>query len=130
MKQPRLLEPDTLLPLDIFQLPAHSSSGLRYFPATTLQNWNLQIKNVTTLDETDLDEENLQFDANFNLDDEESVLRPILNFDTSTPDLPNQRSQLGDNPTSTTITLLVNEHLPLNEKQRLVVERVLSGALS
>jgi hypothetical protein len=33
-------------------------------------------------------------------------------------------------PTGTSLTLLVNEDVPLNEMQRLVVERVLSGALA
>jgi hypothetical protein len=41
-----------------------------------------------------------------------------------------RRSQVGDNPTGMSLALLVNEDIPLNDKQRLVVERVLSGALA
>jgi hypothetical protein len=46
------------------------------------------------------------------------------------PNLADRRSQVGDNPTGATFTLLVNENIPLNQKQQLVVEKVLSSALA
>ena len=46
------------------------------------------------------------------------------------PNLADRRSQVGDNPTGATLTLLVNENIPLNQKQKLVAEKVLSSALA
>jgi hypothetical protein len=124
-----LLQLDALIPLDIFRLPTYLTSGLRFFPTSTLQNWNLQIKNLTKIDEThDLEAGTLQFETDFDFDN--SILQPILNFENSVLNLDKQSFQLGDSPTSKSIALLINEILPLNEKQRLVVERVLSSALA
>jgi hypothetical protein len=41
-----------------------------------------------------------------------------------------RRLQVGNTPTGTSLTSLVSEDIPLNEKQQLVVEKVLSGALA
>src|ERR1700709_220140 len=60
----------------------------------------------------------------------DGVLRPILASPESSSNVAHRRPQVGDNPTGTSLTLLVSEDVPLNEKQRLVVERVLSSALT
>jgi hypothetical protein len=100
---------------------------------TTLQRWELRIKGLIKLDETDVigAVEGLLFDIDdFDLDLEDGVLQPILSSAGSVPNLADRRLQVGDSPTSASLTLLVSEDLPLNEKQRLVVERVLSDALA
>ena len=66
----------------------------------------------------------------FNLDLGNGALYPTLNSAESIPNLADQRSDVGDNPSGATLTELVCENLPLNKKQQLIVERVLSGALA
>jgi hypothetical protein len=66
----------------------------------------------------------------FDLDIGDGVLYPILALPESTPNMADWQFQVGNNPTGTSLTLLVNEDIPLNEKQYLVVERVLSGVLA
>jgi hypothetical protein len=66
----------------------------------------------------------------FDLEIRDVVLRPILTSPESAPNLAERRAQVGDNPTGKSLALLVSEDIPLNEKQRLVVERVLSGTLA
>jgi hypothetical protein len=93
-----------------------------------LQSWETQIKGLVKFDET---EERLAYDIDdFDLDMGDGVLRPILASPESSSNVADRRSQVGDNPTGTSLTLLVSENVPLNEKQRLVVERVLSSALT
>jgi len=129
----QFLQSENLLPLDIFRLNTHATSGLRFFPPTTLQHWESRIKCHNKLDEIDdiSTEERLAFDVDdFDLDIGDGILRPILSSDESVPNLADRRSQVGHNPTGTTLTLLVNEDIPLNRKQQLVVEKVLSAALA
>jgi hypothetical protein len=40
----RSLELDCLQPLDVFGLPTYATSGLKIFPATTLECWNNRVK--------------------------------------------------------------------------------------
>jgi hypothetical protein len=130
--QARALQLENLLPLDIFRLNTYATSGLRFFPPVTLQHWESQIKGLVKFDETEDvgTEERLAYEIDdFDLDIGDGVLHPILDSPESAPNVADRRSQVGDNPTGTSLTLLVNEDIPLNEKQRLVVERVLSGAL-
>ena len=93
----------------------------------------MQIKGLVKFNNTgDVEaEERLVYKIDdFDLDIGDGVLYPILALPESAPNIADQRSQVGDNPTGTSLTLLVNKDIPLNEKQRLVVERVLSGALA
>ena len=133
MAQTPLLQLGILLPLDIFRLGSYPSSSLRFLPLATLQRWESQIKGLVKFDEIEdaAAEEHLTYEIDdFDLDIGDGILHPILASPESAPNVADQRSQLGDNPTSASLTLLVNEDIPLNEKQRLVVERVLSGALA
>jgi hypothetical protein len=110
-----------------------ATSGLRFFLPATLQHWESQIKANVKLNEIhDIGpEERVAFEVDdFDLDLGDGVLLPILSTAGSVPNLADRRSQVGDNPTGTTLTLLVNEDIPLNQKQQLVVEKVLSRALA
>ncbi|PVH68340.1 hypothetical protein DL98DRAFT_631600, partial [Cadophora sp. DSE1049] len=131
--QARALQLENVLPLDIFRLNTYATSGLRFFPPATLQRWELQIKGHVKSDETEDTgaEERLTYEMDdFDPDIGDGVLHPILALPESAPNVADRRSQVGDNPTGSSLTLIVNEDVPLNEKQRLVVERVLSGALA
>src|SRR5439155_1725804 len=60
------LRVQNLLPFDIFQSPTYASSGLKFFPSATLQNWQLQIKGLIRLEELDDDpetQEHISFEA-------------------------------------------------------------------
>jgi hypothetical protein len=57
-------------------------------------------------------------------------LRPILILPESAPNLVDRQPQVSDSPSSKSLTLLVSEDILFNEKQCLVVERVLSGTLA
>ncbi|KAH9203038.1 hypothetical protein DL95DRAFT_180650, partial [Leptodontidium sp. 2 PMI_412] len=129
----RPLQLENLLALDIFRLNTYATSGLRFFPLATLQRWKSQIKGLIKFDETeDIGaEERLAYEIDdFGPDIGDGVLHPILSSPESAPNVADRRSQVGDNPTGSSLTLLVNEDVPLNEKQRLVVQRVLSDALA
>ena len=122
-----------LLPLDIFRLPTYTTSGLRFIPKATLQQWESRIKGLTKYDDLDdMDpEERIAFEVdNFNVDLGDGALYPALNSIESVPNLAYRRLQVGNNPSGTTLAELVKQDLPLNRKQRLIVERVLSGALA
>lgn len=129
----RSLELDCLQPLDMFGLLTYATSGFKFFPAPTLECWNKRVKGFVTLGDTgdSTAEDRLAFELDdFNLDLGDSILQPQLNITEHTPNLADHRSRVSKNPTGASLTLLVMEDLPLNEKQRLVVERVLSSALA
>jgi len=131
--QARGLQLESLVPLDIFRLDTYAISGLRFFPPATLQRWESQIKGLIKFHETEdvgVEERLAHEMDDFDLDIEDGVLHPILTSPESAPNIADRRSQVGDNPTGSSLTLLVNEDISLNEKQRFVVERVLSGALA
>lgn len=128
----RVLQLENLLPLDIFRPNSYATSGLRFFPPATLQRWQQRIKGLVKFDETEdiAAEERIAYEMDdFDLDPGDGVLHPILTSPESTPNVLDLRSRVGDNPTGMSLALLVNDDVPLNEKQRLVVERVLSDAL-
>jgi Helitron helicase-like domain at N-terminus/PIF1-like helicase len=123
-----VLRARSLLPLDIFRLPSHASSGLQYFPPATLQRWQLQLKIAGKADDPDDDPAPDMDD--FNLDSGDGILHPALAPIDSIPNLADRRQQVGENPTAATLIDLIIDDIPLNTKQRLIVERVLSAALS
>ena len=84
------LQARNLLPLDIFRLPTYTTSGLRFFPGATLQQWESQIKGFSKYDNIDdIDpEEHITFEVdNFNMDLDDSTLHPTLNSIESIPNL-------------------------------------------
>ena len=57
-------------------------------------------------------------------------LHPTMNLVENIPNLVDWQSQVGDDPSGPALATFISEYLPLNRKQRLVVEKVLSGALA
>ena len=97
-----------------------------------LQQWDLQIKGLVKLYKTDdiRPREGLFGVDDFNLDQEDGILQPILDSTRTLLNLEDRRLQVGNSPTRTTLTSLVNKDILLNKKQQLVVERVLSSTLA
>ncbi len=126
------LQLQNLLPVDICRLPLDASSGLRFFPNDVLQQWESQIKGLAELIEVNNVEtgECAVFVDDFDFDLGDGSLHPTLNSAMAIPNLTDRRSQVGSDPSGQTLTTLVCEDLPLNQKQRLIVQRVLSGALA
>jgi len=125
------LHPRNFSPLDILQ---HISSGLQYVPGATLEQWKLQIKGIMTpgdVDDMELEEEHSALEtSDLDVDSHGGTLYPTLNSLQDTPNLADLRSQVGDNPSGASLTELVKTDIPLNKKQGLIVEKVLSGALA
>ena len=123
-----------LQPLDIFLTPAYETSGLRFLPPSTLQAWEIYLKGFTNLDH----EEHVDRDAapsTFAFDDfdvriEDGSLQPTLTSSDTIPTMDDRRSRVGQTPTGASLASLVSEVIPLNRKQGMIVERVLSEALA
>ncbi|KAJ5318263.1 hypothetical protein N7476_004683 [Penicillium atrosanguineum] len=131
--RPLSLQPQNLRPLHIPDSTLYESSGLSFFPASTLQEWKDHIKNITNLTDQDLYTETSATTVpdlhDFNLEFVDDVLVPVLTDSAPLPDLLQYRLRVDQNPTVAAITSLVCEMVPLNEKQRIVVEKVLAKAL-
>jgi hypothetical protein len=111
----------------------YEASGLRFVPPFTLQEWKERLENITMLTDpsssANMPTSTLSDLDDFNLDIVDGVLVPVLTYSDPLPDLPERRSRVGQNPTGASLTLLVRETVPLNEKQHIVVEKVLSDVL-
>lgn len=130
---PLSLQPQNLQPLHITDIMLYESSGLKFFPVSTLHEWQDHIKNVTKLTDQDPYAETSAACVpdldDFNLEGVDDVLVPVLTDSNPLPDLLQRRLRVGQNPTGASITLLVCDMIPLNEKQRIVVEKVLAEIL-
>ncbi|CAI7569062.1 unnamed protein product [Penicillium discolor] len=122
-----------LLPLNLFDSPAYSASGLSFFPPSTLQQWESRLKELAKFGEHGDVYHSVVAEAydldGFSLDIGDAILEPMLNEPEVIPTLADQQSYVEDSSSPTSLTLLVSESIPLNLKQRLVVEKVLGEAL-
>ena len=129
------LKLQNISPINICGNPGHATSGLKFLPGIALEQWESRIKSLTVhndVDDIETEESITEID-DFDLDLGDSVLRPTLTIEEIIPslNLADLRSRLDiDNFSGSTLTELVIEILPLNQKQRLVVEKVLSEALA
>ncbi len=113
------LQSRSLMPLDIFRLPAFATSGLRFFSNAALENWKSHIKGLARLDELeDIEtEEHIVFEGDdLCLDLGDGIFHPTLSSLQAMLNLADLRSRVGDNPSGTTLTTLVGKVLPLNRK--------------
>jgi hypothetical protein len=128
------LQLDNFEPIQISNSTLYESTGLQSFPVFTLQDWKTRLQDITkaanqdtqpgmpTATASDLDD--------FNLGLADDVLVPILTESDLSLDLQHRRSEIGQNPTGASLISLVRDIIPLNEKQGLVVERVVSNLLA
>lgn len=130
---PLSLQPQYFRPIEISNNILYASSGLQLVPLSTLQEWQMRLKCVTTLEGQEPfagpSTNNVSDLDDFNLDITDGFLVPLLiDSDISFGTL-QRDSRVGETPTGASLTLLVCETVPLNEKQRIIVRRILSEAL-
>jgi hypothetical protein len=132
--QTRSLALQNLQPLDILRTPAYATSGLRFIPPSTLQAWEFRQKGFTNLDhEESMDHEVATSSSaldNFEAQIEDSIFQPMLASSDMAPAMDGRQSRVGHNPTGASLTSLVCEVIPLNRKQRMIVEKILSESLA
>ena len=128
-REPRPIDPR---PFYIEHALVSESSGFRVFPFFTLNNWMDRLRRFKKDQNDDVgptvDPLSSDFDG---LDeDDENFLEPTVIDSGLDLTIADYRSQLGENPSGASLTDLVCKIIPLNKKQRLVVEQILSEALT
>lgn len=112
----------------------HNSTGFQLLPSFTLDEWKTRLQNIAKTADQDMHAETSTAPASdlddFNVELEDEVLVPMLTDPDLSADLQHRRAELGQNPTATSITSLVCNDIPLNGKQCLVVEKVMSDLLN
>jgi hypothetical protein len=100
----------------------------------TLQEWKTRLHNLTKpRDPNEQSDEAIALnsdldDFNFELTDE--VLVPMLTHSGPSDDLQDHYVDISQSPTGTSITSIICDTVPLNGKQRLVVEKVMTDLLA
>jgi PIF1-like helicase len=123
----------------------HATSGFHCLPDTTLQKWNNRLKSLSKqlgpidpdagsyalqdLDDFNVDSDDIESDNDVTVDLPDALL-PTLSTLENSLDIEQVRSRLGDNPSASSLTSEVKRTLPLNTKQSMIVERVLSEFLA
>jgi hypothetical protein len=97
-----------------------------------LQSWQSQLKGIAKLHDAASLGHGAQTSGvdDFNCDFKDAMLEPVLTTLDMMPNIDDSRSLVGNNPTGMSLTCLISKHIPLNEKQQLVVHRILSKALT
>ena len=107
--------------------------GVRFLPPSVLQSWEHRLKALasTKEDACTNEETNLSFQLDdFDQDIGHGLLQPMLVDSNVLHALQDPRFQLGEDPTATSLASLVAQDIPLNSKQKLVVEKILAEALA
>jgi hypothetical protein len=134
MDRTQTLSLQNLQPLNIFSTTAYKSSGLRFLPLHTLHTWEGQLRSCVnpSSDETTDDDAGtfgFAFD-DFDIHIEDGILHPMLANSDTIPAMDDLQFREVQNPTGASLAFLINQDIPLNQKQRMVVEKVLSEALT
>jgi hypothetical protein len=138
-----ILEPRSLLPVDVTSHSTHSNSGLRLVPDAMIKKWNSFIKFFSKGDDSEepnslhAASDDFDIDADFNVDAHgveipswPNGLVPTLSNLESSLNVEETRALLGDHPSASLLTNVVKQALPLNKKQTMILEQVLSVALA
>jgi len=125
--EPRPIDPQ---PFNIDHTLAAENSGLTFFPPSTLENWMDRLKGLKKAQNDAVDPTVDSHLDGFDLGDDENFLQPTIIDSDLALTIADYRSQLGENPSGASLADLVCKIVPLNKKQRLVVEQVLSEALT
>jgi hypothetical protein len=121
---------DQLQPLDIANNTLFEAAGLRFVPPTLLQTWETCLGDISTQASQDINIGPAPDLDDFNADITDGILMPLLVEPEPLPDMEERRSRVGDAPTGASLSGLVSEIIPLNRKQAMVVQKILSEALS
>jgi hypothetical protein len=117
--------------LNVSQLMSSGSSNLRFVPNDILEDWRSDLKrrretnNITNSIDTFND-----FMEPDSSQANDGQLIPTLLLDEEIDQLRNSPVLLEDNPSASAVMDLVCEKFSLNQKQRLVVEKIIAEALS
>lgn len=122
-----------LRPVNIPHDLAEDTSDLCFFPSSTMKDWELYLKDLSKAadDEVPLHSSShagISSD-DFDLAIGDGILQPMLTT-VNISSFDDRRLRVGRDPTGNSLTSLVEEQIPLNVKQRMVVEKVFSEALS
>ncbi|KAJ5098843.1 hypothetical protein N7532_005844 [Penicillium argentinense] len=120
-------------PITIPTSSANDILGVRFLPPSVLQCWERRLKCLaSTKDNASIAE---QQNSSFQLDDfdqdiGDGFLQPMLVDSDVFHSLQDRRFQLGENPTAASLVSSVGQDIPLNSKQRLIVQKILAEALA
>jgi hypothetical protein len=125
------LQNDHLIPLDICRPSFYESSGIYTYSEDIVQQWESAIKTTAQL-RSDTDPDIIHNDF---MDPElerivDDGLQPALYSEMNSTFYEDMRSRLGDNPNASTVLQILICHYPLNQKQYLVTEKIISEALT
>lgn len=113
-----------LLPLGILHIPS-------FVPSSTLQSWEIRLKGFSNFDHEEItgcETATSSFAlGDFDNQFEDNILQPTLANSDMAPAMHNSQLQVGQNPTGASLTSLVIEVIPLNHKQRMIVESTIGG---
>lgn len=120
-------------PIDMSDRALYKSTGFRLLSSTTIQEIKTGFQNITNSSAQDTQTEisfslSSDFD-DFNIDLTDRALLPILADSNSLNNMYNHCVSLVQSPTAISITAAVGNNIPLNKKQRLVVEKVMFDLL-
>lgn len=111
----------------------YESTGLQLLSSLTLQEWKSRMDNLTMpIDPDKHAEDTIAFSTDlddFNVELTDEFLVPILTHSASFDGLEDRQVDISQSPTGASITSIVCNTVPLNEKQRLVVENVMTDLL-
>jgi hypothetical protein len=122
-----------LVPKDTRSFYSGQASDLTFFPHTILRDWEDRLARHKKPFQDDCLPQSIASSAqlqDFDLDDGDGVLQPVLTDNIMSDGTSTRRVQLGDNPTPESLIALVSENIPLNSKQTLVVRKLLSEILA
>ena len=106
------------------------AAGLKFAPAILLQSWEACLRDINA----QADQDNTIGPApdldDFNDKITDGILLPLLVEPEAIPDVEERGSRVGVAPTGASLSSLVSEIIPLNRKQAIVVQRIISEALS
>ncbi|KAF7586547.1 hypothetical protein BBP40_008687 [Aspergillus hancockii] len=118
--QSLFLDSESLRPLEISSSVLYEASGLRFLDPTTLQKWEMCLKDLNPLanQDTSPDEESNPISDldDFNIDITDGTLVLLLTDSDILPDLEERRSRVGQTPTGASLTRLTD--YPYNSSQR------------
>ena len=116
------LQEQNLSSLELSTFSFYPSSGLRILPENIIQQWERQLKTPVPSSSTD---DSLDVTNDFmapSSDDIDDGLQPLLQSEDDLSTLQDSPYLLHEDPSEATVIDLVSQQVPLNTKQRLVVE--------
>lgn len=129
----RRLHLQTIRQLEIHDSITVGTSGLQFTLSSTLVDWEMSFKDLTISVDQNRTSDDLSNSAfyldNFNIDTMDGMFHPTFRNTLSVTSLAEPPSDLCDKPTSASLMNVLHDKILLNDKQRIVAEKILSEAL-